>query len=633
MCGIAGVMWFEQSLAQTAIDAAGRMQEALRHRGPDGAGIWTSPSESPRGVSLAHTRLAIIDLSDAAGQPMQRGGPVLVHNGEIYNFRQVRSELAARGAAFTTSSDTEVLLRAWEAWGSGFVERLEGMFAVGLWDPAAARLWLARDRFGIKPLYYAEREGLFAFASEIGALLASRVAAPCLDRRLLDHYLRFQTAPTPATLVSGVSMLEPASLMSVDGPGSRAPRRYWHLLSAAGREAGNDRREVTLRVRTLLEHSARAHLVADVPVGVFLSGGIDSGALLSVLSSVGVRPQTFSLAFPGTPYDESRFARSVAERFGSEHTEVPVTEERLLELVPEALGSLDHPSGDGINTFVVSRLAREHGVKVAWSGLGGDELFGGYPSFQRLARVGSAFEGWGRLPRAVRAATAGLIRRGAPAAVAADKLADAVATEGGFSELWPLTRQLYGSRERARLLGFSPTGSTACEALLAEGHAACPGATPWALTTFAETRIYMHDVLLRDADQMSMAHGLEVRVPLLDRALAEYLIGLPDGLRAGGATPKGLLVDSLARPLPAEVVNRPKQGFTFPFDPWMRGRLKPFVESRLGNLEERGVFQAGQVGRLWREFLHGSRTVTWARVWILVALDAWLDRYGIEVGP
>ena len=634
MCGIAGVMWFGADRAHMAAEAATRMRDALRHRGPDGEGIWTSSLEGSAGVALAHTRLAVIDLSTAAGQPMHAGPRAITYNGEIYNFRSLRAGLEDLGHVFRTASDTEVLLRAWEVWGPACVERLDGMFAFGVWDDGGTGLTLVRDRFGVKPLYYSLGEDVLVFASEIGAVIASGLVRPALNRQALWHYLGYQTTPTPETLVSGVRMLPPASLLRVDPSGTTSLQEYWHPLSGAADAPGASPMAARRRVRELLQASAEAHLVSDVPVGVFLSGGIDSSALVSVLHSIGRRAQTLSVVFSESQYDESGYARTVARAFGADHAELHLSAPRLMELLPEALSALDHPTGDGINTFVVSTLAREHGLKVAWSGLGGDEVFGGYPSFRRVPRAQSAFSRWGRLPDPLREAAAVAIRRGAPS-VAGRKLASAVASDGSVAELWPITRQVFGTHERQRLLGRSLEGTAAIEDpyanLVAAAAARFPDASPWALVAFAEARAYMHDVLLRDTDQMSMARALEVRVPLLDHRLAEYVLGLPAAARGEARTPKALLVESLAEPLPDEVVHRPKRGFTLPFDVWMRDGLRPLVEHHLGDegLSGRGLLDAGEVRRLWQGFLDRRPGATWSRIWTLVALDAWMARHGI----
>lgn len=637
MCGIAGVMWWDPGMSGRAVEAARAMRSALSHRGPDGDGTWASDRSAAAGVALGHTRLAVIDLSDEALQPMRRGHHAVAYNGEIYNYRALRRELGARGAEFSTESDTETLLEAWRAWGQETLDRLDGMFAFAIWDDQRRELTLARDRFGIKPLYVMRTEGGLVFSSEIRALLTSGLARPRLNRKALSDYLAFQTAATPATLVAGVDMLQPGSVMVVDANGVSTSRRYWELLDSASGSESTTGKTARADVQRLLEKAVHSHLVSDVPVGLFLSGGVDSSALLSCLHAAGVAAQTYSVTFEEAGYDESAFSRAAAQAFGADHTEFRLSEAELLDALPAFLASVDHPSGDGVNTFVISRLARQRGLKVAWSGLGGDELFGGYPSFRRLATSVPLFRQWARLPEPVRRVAADVARRGTPASVALDKITEAARGDGTFASLWPITRQLFGPEDRARLLGDEAAGASRVQppyvALLADAAERFPEASLGALVSYAETRTYMHDVLLRDADQMSMAHGLEVRVPLLDHHLAEYLVALPDEIRLGGAYPKALLVESLASPLPERLVKRPKRGFTLPFDLWMRTELRALVERHLGSngLEGRAVFRPGAVTRIWHDFLAGKGNVTWARIWILVALDAWLERVGMEV--
>jgi asparagine synthase (glutamine-hydrolysing) len=388
-------------------------------------------------------------------------------------------------------------------------------------------------------------------------------------------------------------------------------------------------------VRALLDESIRLHLVSDVPVGVFLSGGIDSSAIVALMRAGGMTPHTFSVGVADPAYDESRYASAVAERFGAEHSHIPLTEDELLSELPDAIGAMDHPTGDGVNSYVVSKAVRQAGVKVALSGLGGDELFGGYPSFARFARFEGPLARWGAAPKAARGAAAGLVRA-VGGSVATAKAAEVLESDGSLAEAWPITRQLLSPADRRVLLDPSWTARARTDDPYAErlsaAYEAAPGAGLWSRVSYAEASAYMHDVLLRDVDQMSMAHGLEVRVPLLDHRLVEYVIGLPDACKRIGSGPKPLLVQALGGVLPEDVVSRPKRGFTLPFDPWMRSALRDFCERRLGpqGLAGRGLFSAPALARLWASFLAGSRETTWSRVWMLVVLEAWLDRHGIE---
>ncbi|HUL73826.1 MAG TPA: asparagine synthase (glutamine-hydrolyzing) [Vicinamibacterales bacterium] len=642
MCGIAGaVFWHDGPSADEHDAIVTRMVEALAHRGPDGRGVVRctagEASPGPR-ATFGHTRLSIIDLSERGRQPMTTARrPVwITYNGEIYNFAALRAELESLGRAFRSDSDTEVLLQGYEQWGMGVVDRLHGMFAFAIWDGVARRLLLARDRLGIKPLYVHRTDRGLLFASEVRSLLASGLVERKLDPIALDQYLAYQSVPTPRTLVRHVQMLRPATIAIAGPGGSYDERAYWDLLTDASPDARHaTRAEARRRVHDLLTASVRRHLVSDVPVGVFLSGGIDSGALVALMRQAGAIPRTFTIACPGTSYDEAAEARAVAAQFGAEHTEIPLDVAAMCHELPEALASADHPSGDGPNTFIVAHAVRRTGLKVALSGLGGDEFFGGYPSFQRLGRLAPYARLWRRSPAGVRATAAAAVRTLAGRSVASGKAAALVESDGSLSQMFPILRQLFPVADRSDLLGedlvrTSRAAGDPYVALLADAEARIDGLGELALICYAEARTYMHDVLLRDTDQMSMRHALEVRVPLLDHELVAYLMGLPDDVRHGGVTPKPLLVDSLGEPLP-EGCLRPKRGFVLPFREWMRGPLREFCERHLGGegLTGRGFVRAPGVHGLWQSFLAGERRTSWSRLWTLVALDAWLDRTGV----
>lgn len=642
MCGIAGVVEFEGAPPGAARTAAGRMVAALGHRGPDGTGLveWCGDGTREPHAVLGHTRLAIIDLSERGAQPMRNdeGRIGVTYNGEIYNFAAVRRELEALGRRFVSRSDTEVLVQGYEAWGRDVVSRLRGMFAFGVWDASRRTLLLARDRFGIKPLYVHRTNGRLVFASEVRALLASGLVPARLDTEALDWYLRYQTVPAPRTLVRDVRVLPPGTVLEAVAEREAGPEPYWDLLEAASRRARPPADEVLPVTRRLLREAAELHLVSDVPVGIFLSGGIDSSALVSLVRSVGQQPRTFAVTMAGTPQDEAPYARAVAEAFDADHHEIPLDDAALVGQLPEALDATDHPSGDGINTFVVSRAVRREGMKVALSGLGGDELFGGYPSFERLARL-PAFAGfWQRTPPAMRRAAAAAVRSLGRESVAAVKTAAVLEGDASLPSAFPVLRELFSREQRGRLRGpdagaDAPAVPDPYVALLERAAARHDAADVMALVSYAESRTYMHDVLLRDTDQMSMRHGLEVRVPLLDHELAEHVVSLPAAAKSRPGRAKPLLVDALERPLPEPGVTRPKQGFVLPFDRWMRGALRPLCEHHLGpgGLAGHGVLDAGEIAALWQRFLAGSPQTTWARPWTLVALSAWLERTGVSV--
>ncbi len=643
MCGIAGAAFWDGRHDTDATAVVQKMNDAMAHRGPDGQGVvrCARPGE-PNGpvVVFGHRRLAIIDLSNRAAQPMAspRQPIWLTFNGEIYNFQALRQELETHhGRTFSSSSDTEVILQGYEQWGERVIDRLDGMFGLAIWDGTRRELLIARDRLGIKPVYLAQRDGQLLFASEIRSLLASGLVSARLDAIALEQFLAYQSVPPPRTLVEGIEMLPPGHLMTVGQSRRPVIKKYWDLLASASRSARRATVQMSRdRVGELLVDAARSHLVSDVPVGVFLSGGIDSSAMVALMRQVGIVPHSFGIAFPGTSYDESEYARMVAKAYGANHTEIPLTEGELCAQLPDAMASVDHPSGDGINTYVVSRAVRKAGVKVALSGLGGDEFFGGYPSFRRLGKFASYAGAWRRSPKPMRAVAARAVRTFGGDSVASSKAAALLESDGSLPQTFPLMRQMFSVNERRALLGERAMAAAAREgdpyvSLLERAVQSNSDLELMSLVSYAEARTYMHDVLLRDTDQMSMRHGLEVRVPLLDHHLVEYVMGLPDADKEGGDTPKRLLLESLGTPLPDQCVHRPKRGFVLPFDLWMRGELRQFCEHHLGphGLSFRAPFEAARVTSMWKSFLANDGRTTWSRPWTLVALNAWLEQSGV----
>jgi asparagine synthase (glutamine-hydrolysing) len=642
MCGIAGGVFWDDRDPRDPEAVISSMIAALGHRGPDGHGVavCAAPGDGPGRVQVAlgHTRLAILDLSDRGAQPMRDPGGryVLTFNGEIYNFKALRAELERLGCAFRSATDTEVILHGYAVWGEGVLERLRGMFAFALWDAVERRLVIARDRLGIKPVYvFRGRSGLL-FASEVRSLLASGLVPRELDRVSLAQFLGCQTVPAPRTLVSGVRLLPPGHVMRIDpSTGTVTESRYWDALDAAVPVLDTPS-EARARVRALLAESTELHLTSDVPVGIFLSGGIDSSALVALTRAAATTPRTFSIVLPGSAHDEAPFAREVARRFATEHTEVTLDERALLAQLPEAIARVDHPSGDGFNTYAISRAVRAAGIKVALSGLGGDELFGGYPSFRRLERMAALGGAWRHAPAALRSGAAAAVRAFGGRSVTSEKAAAVLESDLSVAQAYAVLRQLFSPAQQRDLIGDRLVAERdelgdPYVTLIAEAAERHPAVDLMTLVSYAESRTYMHDVLLRDSDQMSMAHGLELRVPLLDHRLVEYVLGLPATVKAPGETPKRLLVESLGHDLPESCVDRPKQGFVLPFADWMRGGLRTFCDHHLGlqGLAAVEPFRAPAIDRLWRAFLDDTGETTWSRPWSLVALHAWMEQNGI----
>jgi asparagine synthase (glutamine-hydrolysing) len=623
MCGIFGIVSREGDVSR---DVLMRAQKCLAHRGPDDSGdvIIDGSAATPCHIGFAHTRLSIIDLSPLGHQPMH--DPVtdnwVIFNGEIYNFRALRQELEAAGVEFKTQSDTEVILAAYRVWGESCLTRLGGMFTLALWDAARKRLLLARDPMGIKPLYYHQSERAFVFSSEIRTLLETGMAPRRADPTGVLSYLEFGSVYEPWTIVEGVMAVPPGHLLTVEN-GSVSSREYWSPL----RPQPGSKTPTTDDLPTILRDAVLSHLVSDVPVGVFLSGGIDSSALVAVLSRNGVRPSTFSLVFQEEEFDEGRYSREIARRFDAEHHEIPISQQDTLAVLPEALYAMDQPTIDGINTYLVSAKTRAAGVKVALTGLGADEMFAGYSNFRRVPRMESLAKRFGRLPRLARrplAASVGLL---AGKGDRSRKLAEFAMGDDSAVHPYFLARMLFGAAEREELFSAPDYQRTqqSLDRMLMESVTQSQSLDPVNRVSYLESHFYMRNTLLRDSDFMSMAHGLELRVPFLDRALVEACFRIPGDKKLQGDLPKSLLLASLGVELPREIVNRPKRGFTLPFERWLRGEMRQTVETALlGSSPGLASLNPAAVRAVWSRFLAGE--TSWARPWSLFVLARWCEQ-------
>jgi asparagine synthase (glutamine-hydrolysing) len=620
MCGIAGV--FSRSTPDVAADVVGRMVRALAHRGPDSQGTHSAATPS-WAVALGHTRLSILDLSEAGRQPMGSDGYVITFNGEIYNFLDLRSELQEAGYRFRSHTDTEVILAAYQHWGPESFARLRGMFAFAIWDERRRRLVLARDQSGIKPLYIYKKDRLFLFASEVRALLATGIIPRHLDRAAVSSFLCFGSVQEPRTIIDGIEALVPNHYMTLDFSGEHILSASYTIPSLPVRiPAELSYKQATSAVRDSLHEAVRLHLVSDVPVGIFLSGGIDSSAVVALVSLITSNPpKTYSVVFEADEgLSESAYSQLVAKKFGTDHTEIVLTESELVSLLPRALQATDQPTMDGINTYVVSQAVRSFGVKVALSGLGSDELFGGYPSFARMQRL--LPWGW-------------LIRRGQPLFAAAASLplppmlwkaANIAACGTEPHAVYEISRRLFIPAEVGRLMPGAFHSARLC--LHPEDK--------WdAINAISRCELsgYMANTLLRDTDCMSMAHGLEVRVPFLDSVFVRDIMSLPGAWKGGGPTPKRLLIDALGTLLPEEVWRRPKCGFTLPFRRWLRTVLAADVENTLGGcaLSAAAGLNFEAVRSTWTSFQHGASGVHWGKPWALYALLQWCRANHTEV--
>jgi asparagine synthase (glutamine-hydrolysing) len=575
MCGIAGI--YAYHYASNAVDRAEllRIRDHMAARGPDGAGEWFSYNER---VGLAHRRLSIIDLSERGAQPMSSadGKLVVTFNGEIYNYRELRTSLERKGRTFHSQTDTEVLLHLYAEKGEAMVDDLRGMFAFGLWDAEKGALLLARDPYGIKPLYYADDGWTFRFASQVKALLAGGKVSRNQEPAGWVGFCLFGSVPEPFTTYQEVRAVPAGSTLWVDRIGPRQAKQYFSIAEAYWRaetehRSAND--DLQLATREMLLDSVRHHLVADVPVGAFLSSGIDSGALVALMRDAGQQDvQTVTLAFEefrGRHEDEAPIAAEVARRYDTRHTTRYVTEREFHDDLPSILDAMDQPTIDGINTWFVSKAARELGLKVAISGVGGDELFGGYPSFRdvplcvRTLAVPGRIPGLGELARrlvtglgfsqVVNPKAAGLLKYG-------ENYAGAYFLRRGLFMPWELQDVIGADTTRLGLQRLRPIRHI-------EASSRPTPRSSFARIAALESSLYMRNQLLRDTDWASMAHSLEVRVPLVDAMLLRNLasITVKNGWRS-----KRLLADSLRVPLPHSVVERPKTGFTTPVQTWLQ---------------------------------------------------------------
>jgi asparagine synthase (glutamine-hydrolysing) len=648
MCGICGIIGFTSR--ETGEIPVRRMLATIAHRGPDGEGIVVAPP-----VAAGARRLSIIDLP-GGGQPLWNETETLAvfFNGEIYNFQELREELKSRKHLFRSQSDTEVVVHAYEEWGQDCVKRFRGMFAFAVIELPqgpkghATRVFLARDRAGIKPLYYARIGSMLLFASEVRALLASGLIAPKISEQAVIAYLLFGSVGEPTTLVEGIFSLPPGHFMAItsaDPGGIAEPKAYWEPAQFSGYRTGakigsansNAGTTPAAHVASLLEDAVQSHLIADVPVGVFLSSGIDSTAIATLAAKAQSGIHTFTVSFPDTQFSEGAIARRTAERIGSQHCEAMISGDEMVGRLPEAVAGLDQPSMDGVNTYFVSWAARQAGLKVALSGLGSDELFGGYTSFRATTKV-ERVAGAARLfPEPFRKLTASGIKRSPFFKASPDAFRKGLAAwlqPKFFPHPYFFTRALFAPKAFVSHLKSATIGleSMPWYQWLEDAVGQSRSMDQFTQVSWLELRSYMVNTLLRDTDAMSMRNSLEVRVPFLDTPLVEYVLGLPESIKRRYGRPKSLLIEAMKDFLPEEIVNQPKRTFTFPWEYWMRGKLGERVAVGLGDwapaLEE--ILEMKFARTVWRNFLLGR--TTWSRPWSLYVLNEWV-KHNLNVQP
>jgi asparagine synthase (glutamine-hydrolysing) len=615
MCGIAGIVNFHDDAP--ALEELHAMCASMAHRGPDDYGFQIRPH-----AALGMRRLSIIDL-DGGRQPVSNedGSVTVVFNGEIYNYRELRRELSARGHVLATGSDTEVLVHLYEDHGPAMVERLRGMFAFALWDEKRQRLVLGRDRFGIKPLYYMVHEGRLLFGSELKTILQANGVPRELSWDAVGHLFSFLVTPASQSILSGIRKLEPGHLLIASAEHGLQIERYWELRF----EPDHTTREEDLaeRLRELLEESVRLHMVSDVPVGAFLSGGIDSSSVVAMMSRLSNGPiKTFSIGFAEEDFSELRYARMVARRFGTEHHEM-VLQPDVLSVIDDLAWYLDEPFGDSsaIPTYMVSKLAAEH-VKVVLSGDGGDEIFAGYDRYRIEARE----RGWRFVPPMARGAI-GILGQLMPDGMRGRNYLRHVALPGPQRYLDGSTlfrrddmRRLFHPEAFERVTREDPRRSRLA---LLSGDGA-----HW-LSTLQQLDIntYLPLDILPKVDRMSMAHSLEARVPLLDHVLAEFAATIPPDLRLRRGRTKHIFKRALEQTLPAEILHRPKRGFAVPLGSWFRGQLNSFLRDLLlsTRCRERGILDTGHIAHLLDRHDRGRELDL--HLWTLISFELWCRRF------
>jgi asparagine synthase (glutamine-hydrolysing) len=658
------------------VEAVLRMLDAQVHRGPDDWGMllpaellqrdeitnlfadrgidhvssYESSQPSPA-VILGSRRLSILDLSTRGRMPMnsmpnQRetaaGDVWVTHNGEIYNSPELREELRSAGLAFRSTTDTEVLINGYERWGDDLLNRLRGMFAFALFDSTSSRLLLARDRFGIKPLYYSaisnQQSAIsnsLVFASEVRAILRSKLIAFEPEPEAAIRFLQLGSVPAPLTTIKNIFALPAGHMLSVDANATKLSR-YWSLSDyqndpqrdASDKDSSEGRNAVTT-TRRLLDESVRQHLLSDVPLGIFLSGGLDSSALVALAASFRNQPlTTLSIVFDEPEYDESKYARLIADKYQTSHCETLLTSKELVSELPSVFAAMDQPTVDGVNSFFVSRAAKQAGLKVVLSGLGGDEVFLGYSHLRKANSLNGARRLFANLPAGLRKAAIQLV---IPAGAALgrsglEKLA--YLADPSSTNMYLLFRGLFAPDQIQKLLGLSETQMKHYGVVPLSVNGSMNGSTngsPVGATTGRASLLdsfvmndfqhYLQNQLLKDTDCMSMAHSVETRVPFLDHKLVEYVFGLPAEFKLNGGMNKPLLIKALGDDLPREIWDRPKMGFTFPFASWLKNSRDAYQTSESAT----GIFDKREVEKIWTGFR--EQRFHWSRPWALMVLE------------
>src|SRR5579863_3104253 len=617
MCGIAGILNRQNPVNPEQIK---RMADSMSHRGPDAEGFYIDGE-----LGFGHRRLSIIDLSEAANQPFEdaSGRYIIIFNGEIYNYAEIQPSLS--DYPFRTHGDTEVILAGYIKWGAECLSRLRGMYTFVIWDKQERELFIARDRLGVKPLYYYHDQEHFMFASEVRALLTVGMIKSKIDQAALAEYFHYQSIGFPFSPVEGIRQVEAGSFMRIKN-GQVQSRKYWDPTAANFDFDFTSTKDVQRKVKDLMLQSVKRRLVSDVPVGAFLSGGIDSSAVVGMMVEAGdTSPNTFNISFDESAYDESKYADIIAKKFNTRHIQIRMKPEVMLGELTNALDAMDTPSADGINTYVVSKAIHREGIRVALSGVGGDELFAGYPIFDNYIKLQQKNWIW-KLPSGLRKSLSGLLGRGEKK----DRMRQLLAAGSpAIACSYPILRQLLSPAALMDLTYLSESERETLADQLLSKHRAFMKLPYYSQVTAAEYLGYTQSTLLKDTDQMSMANSLEIREPFFDQDLVEFVMSVPDQFKVP-VYPKSLLVESLKPMLPDEIVHRKKQGFLFPWKEWMKNELLGFCEKHINHISERDFIQGDHFKKLWNRFLSNDPDIRWQEMWLFVVLEYWMEKNGIN---
>ena len=620
MCGIAGICNFSPGSKDSA--KIRLMTSAMVHRGPDSDGFYEDDL-----VRLGHRRLSVIDLSAKSNQPFTdaSGRYVIVFNGELYNYLEVRKEL--NEYPFQSSGDTEVLVAAFATWGPACINRFKGMFAFAIWDKIDEILYVFRDRMGVKPLYFFHDQHTFIFASEIRSILASGLVPKKLNKAALPDYFSFQSFGYPSSPIIGIEQLEAGTYLKIS-KGRIEKTIYWSLGDTKPDADFNDLGGTREQIRELFRNAVARRLISDVPVGAFLSGGIDSSMVVAMMAEVSTdRPSTFNISFSDKDFDESVYAEKVAKAFNTRHTNIELKPESFLVELENALDAMDSPSGDGINAFVVSKAVHNNGIKVALSGVGGDELFARYPFFKTYLQLQKAkpifdHSAW------IRKKIASLFfesRSGKNHRIGAMLAAKNLS----ICHLYPEFRRILSPSLVNQLTDLHWNGNSFLEKELLNRQDAFDKLPFLSQVSAADYLGYTQQTLLKDTDQMSMAVSLEVREPFFDHDLVEYMMHVPDRIKTLSNS-NNALIKAVMPQLPDEIVQRKKQGFLFPWQLWMKQQLKTFCETHIDRLSQRDFIHGTNLKAYWKRFLDNDPSVRWSELWLFVVLEYWMEKNQIE---